>query len=80
MPSTSTVTSPKVVTEASKGLQAKRLSTLNGTETMLQQNGSNQNIETKNLQSRYEKLMNFSYNKQLDEIKDNLQRLEKEKS
>jgi len=33
-----------------------------------------------NLQSRYEKLMNFSYTKQLDEIKDNLQRLEKTQS
>ena len=32
------------------------------------------------MQTRYEKLMNFSYNKQLDEIKDNLQRLEKTQS
>ena len=29
------------------------------------------------MKSRYEKLMDFSLNKQLDEIKDNLQRLEK---
>lgn len=32
------------------------------------------------MQSRYEKLMNFSTEKQLDEIQDNLQRLEKQQS
>ena len=37
-------------------------------------------MTNQNLQSRYEKLMNFSYAKQLDEIKDNLQRLEKTQS
>ena len=31
------------------------------------------------MKSRYEKLMSFSHNKQLDEIKDNLLRLEKTK-
>ena len=33
-----------------------------------------------NLQTRYEKLMNFSTEKQLNEIQDNLQRLEKQQS
>ena len=32
------------------------------------------------MQTRYEKLMNFSYVKQLDEIKDHLERLEQTKS
>ena len=31
-----------------------------------------------NLQTRYEKLMNFNTSKQLDELKNNLKRLEKE--
>ena len=33
-----------------------------------------------NLQTRYEKLMNFNCSKQLDEIKDNLKRLEAQQS
>ena len=41
------------------------------------QSSNANNSQNQNLQSRYEKLMNFSYNKQLDEIKDNLQRIEK---
>ena len=32
------------------------------------------------LQDRYQKLMNFSYTKQLDEIKDNITRIEKVQS
>ena len=31
-----------------------------------------------NLKSRYEKLMNFNYSKQLDQMNDNLQRIDKQ--
>ena len=41
-------------------------------------NNNNNNNETTKLQNRYEKLMNFNYTKQLDEIQDNIKRIDKQ--
>ena len=42
--------------------------------------GNLNGVANQGLQDRYQKLMNFSYTKQLDEIKDNITRIEKVQS
>ena len=46
----------------------------------IDRSGNLNGVVNQGLQDRYQKLMNFSYTKQLDEIKDNITRIEKVQS
>ena len=62
-----TVTTPKEELAGRRRYSTKRISSNNQMDSLSLQ------PVPKNLQSRYEKLMNFDHTKQLDKIKDNLQ-------